>query len=93
MAVVKMSSKGQLVVPAEMRKKLGIKPGQKVNLALVDGKAVITPLPEDPIKALRGALKGRPSMTKALLEDRRKEIEREEKVTSRLLRRSCLDSR
>lgn len=93
MAVVKMSSKGQLVVPAEMRKKLGIKPGQKVNLALVDGKAVITPLPEDPIKALRGALKGRPSMTKALLEDRRKEIEREEKVTSRLLRRSRLDSR
>ena len=92
-ATTKMSSKGQIVVPAEIRKKLGIKPGQKVNLALVDGKAVITPLPEDPIKALRGALKGRPSMTKALLEDRRKEIEREEKVTSRLLRRSRLDSR
>jgi AbrB family looped-hinge helix DNA binding protein len=93
MAVVKISSKGQLVVPVEIRRKLGIKPGHKVNLTLVDGKAVITPLPEDPIKVLRGALKGKPSMTKALLDDRKKEIEREEKITSRLLRRSRLDTR
>jgi len=93
MAVVKTSSKGQIVIPAEIRKKLGIKPGQHVNLVLADGKAVITPLPEDPIKALRGALKGKPSMTKALLQDRKREIEREEKITSRLLRGSCLDSR
>lgn len=93
MPVVKTSSKGQIVIPVEIRKKLGIKPGQKVNLTLVDGKAVITPLPEDPIKALRGSLKGVPSMTKALLEDRKREIEHEEKITSRLLRRSRLDTR
>jgi AbrB family looped-hinge helix DNA binding protein len=93
MAVVKTSSKGQLVIPAKIRKELGIKPGQKVNLTLADGKAVITPLPEDPIKALRGLLKDKPSMTKALLEDRKKEIDREEKIASRLLRRSRLDSR
>jgi AbrB family looped-hinge helix DNA binding protein len=93
MPVVKTSSKGQIVIPVEIRKKLGIEPGQKVNLTLVDGKAVITPLPEDPIKALRGALKGVPSMTKALLEDRKKEIEREEKITARLLRRSRVGTR
>lgn len=46
MPVVKTSSKGQLVIPVEIRKKLGIKPGRKVNLTLVDGKAMITPLPE-----------------------------------------------
>jgi len=93
MAIVKTSSKGQIVIPVEIRKKLGIKPGQHVNLALVDDKAVITPLPEDPIKALRGILKGKPSMTKALLQERKKEIEREKKLTSRLLRGSGLDSR
>jgi AbrB family looped-hinge helix DNA binding protein len=93
MPVVKTSSKGQLVIPVEIRKKLGIKPGQKVNLTLVDGKAVITPLPDDPIKSLRGSLKGMPSMTKALLEDRKMEIERKEKITSRFLRRSRLDTR
>jgi len=82
MPIVKTSSKGQIVIPAEIRKRLGIKPGQKVNLTIVDDKAVIKPLPQDAIKALRGILKGKPSMTKALLDDRKKEIERDEKITS-----------
>ena len=92
MPAVKTSSKGQIVIPIEIRKKLGIKPGQMVNLTLVDDKAVITPLPEDPIKALRGILKGKPSMTKALIKERKKELEQDKKVTARLLRRSGLDS-
>ncbi|MBW1690659.1 MAG: AbrB/MazE/SpoVT family DNA-binding domain-containing protein [Deltaproteobacteria bacterium] len=82
MAIVKTSSKGQIVIPAEIRKKLGIEPGQKVNLSLENDKAVIVPLPKDPIKALRGILKGRPSMTKALLDDRKKEIELDKKIHS-----------
>jgi len=93
MPVVKTSSKGQVVIPVNIRKKLGIKPGQKVNLTLVGDKAVITPLPEDPIKALRGLLKGKPSMSKALLADRKKEVEREKKISARLLRGPRLDSR
>jgi AbrB family looped-hinge helix DNA binding protein len=93
MNIVKTSSKGQIVIPAEIRKKLGIKPGQKVALTLVEDKAVIEALPEDPIKALRGVLKGKPSMTKALLKDRKKEIEREEKIIAGLLRRSGMDSK
>ena len=75
MNIVKTSSKGQIVIPVEIRKKLGIKPGQKVSLTLVENKAVIQPLPEDPIKALRGILKGKPSMTKALLKERRSRIQ------------------
>jgi len=93
MNIVKTSSKGQIVIPAEIRKKLGIKPGQKVAFTLVEDKALIEPLPEDPIKALRGILKGKPSMTKALLNERKKEIEREEKIVAGLLRRSGMDSR
>ena len=93
MPVVKTSLKGQIVIPVEIRKKLGIKPGQKVNLTIVGDKAVITPLPEDPIKALRGSLKGRLSLTKELLRERKEELKREEKITARLLRRSGLDSR
>lgn len=93
MPVVKTSLKGQIVIPVEIRKKLGIKPGQKVNLTIVGDKAVITPLPEDPIKALRGSLKGKPSLTKELLRERKEELKREEKITARLLRRSGLDSR
>jgi AbrB family looped-hinge helix DNA binding protein len=82
MPAVRTSSKGQVVIPIEIRKKLGIKPGQMVNLTLEGEKAVITPLAEDPIKALRGSLKGKPSLTKALLKERKQERKREEKISS-----------
>ena len=82
MTVVKTSSKGQVVIPVEIRDKLGIKPGQMVNLTLDGEKVVITPLPEDPIKALRGSLKGKPSLTKALLKERKEERKREERHVS-----------
>ena len=93
MPIVKMSSKGQIVIPIEIRKKLGIRPGQRVNLTVVDDKAFITPLPEDPIKAMRGILKGKPSMAQALLKERKQEVEREKEITARFLRRSGVDPR
>jgi AbrB family looped-hinge helix DNA binding protein len=93
MTAVRTSSKGQVVIPIEIRQKLGIKPGQMVNLTLEGDKAIITAMPEDPIKALRGSLKGKPSLTKALLKDRKEERKREEEISSGLLRGSGLDSR
>lgn len=93
MTAVRTSSKGQVVIPVEIRAKLGIKPGQMVNMTLEGEKAVITPLPKDPIKALRGSLKGKPSLTKALLKERKEERKREEKISAGLLRGSGLDSR
>jgi len=93
MAIVKTSIKGQIVIPANVRRELGIKPGQKINLRVIDGKGVIEPLPEDPIKALRGALEGAPSMTAALLEERRQEMEREKKIAARLLCRTGVDAK
>jgi AbrB family looped-hinge helix DNA binding protein len=92
MHTVKTSSKGQVVIPIEIREKLGIKPGQMVKLSLEGERAVITPLPEDPIKALRGSLKGKPSLTKALLKERKEEREREEKIYSGFVCGPGLDS-
>lgn len=79
MPSVKTSAEGQLVIPAKVRKKLGIKPGQKVNLALLGDKAVITPLPSDPIRALRGIAKAKPSMAKALVRERKQQLKRDKK--------------
>ena len=93
MTAVRTSSKGQVVIPVEIRQKLGIKPGQMVNLTLEGDKAVITTMPEDPIKALRGSLKGKPSLTKALLKERKEEQKREEKISSGLIRSTSLDPR
>jgi len=81
MPIVKTSTKGQIVIPKEVREKLGITSGKKVLLRVVGKHAEITPLPDDPIKAMRGILKGGPSVTKELLEERKKDNRIDEKRT------------
>ncbi|NMX21207.1 AbrB family transcriptional regulator [ANME-1 cluster archaeon GoMg4] len=56
MATVKISSKFQVVIPGEVRKKAAIKPGQKV--VVVEKEGIITLIPQRPIKDLKGVLKG-----------------------------------
>ncbi len=79
MPVVKTSSKGQIVIPKEVREKLGITPGKKVLLRVVDDHAEMTLLPDDPIKASRGIFKGRASLAEELLAERKKDNEIDEK--------------
>ena len=79
MSIIKTSSKGQIVIPKDIRKKIGITPGKKVLLQIVDQHVEITPVPDDPIKALRGALKGGPSLAENLLSERKKDNEIDEK--------------
>jgi AbrB family looped-hinge helix DNA binding protein len=73
MPVVKTSSKGQIVIPKEIRDKLGIGPGKKVLLQVVGEHAEIVPLPDDPIKSMRGMLKADVSLAEELLRERRKD--------------------
>ncbi len=91
MAVVKTSAKGQVVIPKAIREEIGLKPGGKV-LVISAGKkkAIIEAVPEDPIEATCGMLRGGPSLTKALLADRGEELEREEKKFARFLRTARL---
>jgi AbrB family looped-hinge helix DNA binding protein len=76
-----VSSKGQMVIPAAIREELGIKPGTRIAIRVEDGRVIIDPetlaTKLRKIKKLRGLTAGGPSMTDALLEDRRKERERE----------------
>jgi AbrB family looped-hinge helix DNA binding protein len=78
MAIVKTSSKCQIVIPKDIRTKIGLKPNQHVQIVAVGKKATIIPLPEDPINALCGIFKDGPSLTKALLRERREDKIREE---------------
>ncbi|MBM3167005.1 MAG: AbrB/MazE/SpoVT family DNA-binding domain-containing protein [Chloroflexi bacterium] len=79
MAIVKTSSKGQIVIPKEIRRRLGLKAGQRVNLKLVDEQRIeITAVPADPVEAYCGVFRKGSSLTAALLKERRQDLIREE---------------
>jgi len=78
MAVVRTSTKGQVVIPGEIRKKLGLKAGQRLSVNLTkDGKIELTPLPLDPSTAFCGIYKRGRSLTGVLLREHQQEIKSE----------------
>lgn len=50
--MLKVDSKGQIVLPQEIRERLGITPGTEVEIREEDGKAVVEP-EDDPEKVIR----------------------------------------
>jgi AbrB family looped-hinge helix DNA binding protein len=89
--VVKTSAKGQVVIPAELRERIGLRPGGKVLVTLADNrKVVIEPVPDDPIEAACGMLRGGSSLTRTLLKERREDDARAEKKCAGFLRHARL---
>jgi AbrB family looped-hinge helix DNA binding protein len=56
MQTVTVSPKYQVVIPAKVRKSLGIRPGQKVQVVQYEGRIELIPVV--PIKKARGFLRG-----------------------------------
>ena len=79
MPVVTTSSRGQIVIPRDVRKQLQIGPGKKVLIKAEGDRAILLPLPDDPVDHFCGIFQKGPSLTKALLAQRRKERAREAK--------------
>jgi len=80
MPVSHMSAKGQILIPRQLRRKLGFKAGGKVQLIEEGGRLVIAPAPEDPIAAATGFLTGTFSLTDDLQREHREEARREQKT-------------
>jgi len=56
MNVVTVSPKYQVVIPQAVRKLIGVKPGQKLQVIAYDNQVVLIPV--RPIREARGSLKG-----------------------------------
>jgi AbrB family looped-hinge helix DNA binding protein len=89
----KVSSKGWVVIPKEIRDEMGIKPGDEVSFALFPPGPLMKQdrglyslhvhrEPEDIVALARGMFRarpGEPSWTENLLRERRLDLEREER--------------
>ena len=77
MTISRATVKGQVLIPAPLRNKFNIKKGSRVSVSEGEGNVIlIKPLADDPIEASRGLLKGKTSLTRALIKDRRSEAKR-----------------
>ena len=74
MAIVKTTVKGQIVIPAKLRKKYHISKGTRVKIVDKDGEIVIKPLLTNPVKEARGIFREGRSALKALLAGRVEDV-------------------
>jgi len=68
--------KGQIVIPATLRRKYGIKNGTKIIVTDIGDAIVLKPVTEQYLKNLQGSLKGKGGL-KTLVDERAKDKERE----------------
>lgn len=68
--------KGQIVIPATLRRKYGIKNGTKIIVTDIGDAIVLKPVTEQYLKNLQGSLKGKGGL-KTLMDERAKDRERE----------------
>ena len=77
----KINAKGQVTIPAELRERLGIEKGTRINWKEERGRLVLTPMTERFIHECMGILKpapGEPSAFDELFAERERERKRED---------------
>ena len=80
---VKLSSKGQLVIPGPIRRALGLEQGDELSIEVVENHIVLAPLtPRSPEDALYGLLRDT-DVVAVLEEDHRHELGNERDVRPR----------
>jgi AbrB family looped-hinge helix DNA binding protein len=70
------TTKGQIVIPARLRKKYGIRPGTWIEIWDEGTRIVLQPITRGFIRGLRGIMKGTGAL-KVLEEERRRDRRRE----------------
>jgi AbrB family looped-hinge helix DNA binding protein len=73
-----VTTKGQLVIPARIRRKLGIKPGTKICFVERGKDILFQPITKEYIRNMAGMLRSNTRVTDELLAERKKDKTREE---------------
>ena len=70
------TSKGQIVIPSSVRRKLGIKEGTRIQIELKEdtNEIILKPITRDYVHSVRGKFKGK-GLLKALMAEKEKERE------------------
>lgn len=71
-----VTTKGQVVIPAEIRRKLHITKGTVMHIETAGDEIVMKPITAEYIKGLAGMFKTKGKMTRLLLEERAKDKQR-----------------
>ena len=71
-----ISEKGWIVIPAELRRKYNLHAGAQVSVVDYGGVLALVPAMAKPVRHAAGMLKGRTSLTRALLAEQGRERSR-----------------
>jgi AbrB family looped-hinge helix DNA binding protein len=77
MTTTVVTTKGQIVIPSKIRQKLKIKKGTRLYIEEKGQEIILKPVTPEYFERLAGVLPTRGKLSKALLEERVKEKERE----------------
>jgi AbrB family looped-hinge helix DNA binding protein len=64
--ITTVSTKGQFVIPSEMRSALGIKPGTRIAVTQDGAKIILQPVTDELVDKTRGMLKGKAHLAEKL---------------------------
>lgn len=79
--LLRLSSKGQLVLPKALREQLRLKNGDQFQARIVDGNIVLEPVNKDAIQRLHGILAGT-EVLKDLEAEHRREVEHDRQLSA-----------
>ena len=78
MATTVLSEKGQVVLPAELRRRLGLRRGDRFEIETTEEGVLLKLQPRNPLLQLRGAFKELGDLTEELIRDHEADRMRED---------------
>ena len=67
-----VTSKGQIVIPSSIRRRLGIKEGTRIEIEESGNEIILKPITREYIHSLRGKFRGK-GLMKALMAEKKRE--------------------